>query len=113
MKHPITAEAFTEWVGRQPPEQEYNFANPSICAIGQYATLLGVDWVFVQDRLCRPGREGWWMSPVGKALTDAKFRLTRGGLFDTFGALHKRLIASMKTLDQDHATGHIENVPVE
>lgn len=41
MRHPLTLEAFAEWLEKQPPMQEYNFIDSQGCAIFQYLQSSG------------------------------------------------------------------------
>jgi hypothetical protein len=42
VRHPITLEAFADWLERQPAERAYNYTDPYACPIAQYLQAQGV-----------------------------------------------------------------------
>lgn len=42
MRHPLSLEAFAEWLTTMPADQWYDYCDPWNCAVAQYRQFLGV-----------------------------------------------------------------------
>lgn len=49
MRHPLSVEAFADWVKRQPRDQEYEYGKCQGCAYYQYLKWAGIDVWSVGD----------------------------------------------------------------
>jgi len=43
MRHPFELQSFVDWLGKQPPDEEYNYYDEAECALGRYAQWLGME----------------------------------------------------------------------
>lgn len=85
MKAPLSLESFADFLATMPPDQEYDYGQPSTCAIAQFMAHLGFSNVDYSSITAQP-RYG-----AGPSLPWDFFRVSNHvGHKLTFGGAHQR-----------------------